>query len=139
VHLGPERPGRGSQPPRKVQFAVPQGFVLLERDVWIVESAEGSTLWAHRRKNRPRGSTEFWAEALLARLRPEYARAEQVTIGPFRGVRLLHLDEGTAYRYLVVVKAEGDTLVLAEAHFPNAEQEKRHGEAVRAAIAGGVR
>lgn len=123
---------------RKVKLRVPEGLVKIDRDVFLAESAQGCTFWAHRRENRPRGSTAFWAEAVLARLKPEYAVAELVDLGPFKAVRLLHLNEGTAYRYLVALRADGDALLVAEAQFPNAEAEKRHGEAVRAAIAGGV-
>ena len=84
---------------------------------------------------RPRGSADFWIEAIAERLAPEFAQSAVTTVG---GWQVLRLEESeTGYRYLIAVMDAGRRLKLVEIYYPAAEQEQRYGAAILAALGGG--
>jgi hypothetical protein len=124
-----------------LELQAPQGMAVVDDsdtwfvdDCWHAESPDGAKLWASQNDLGPAGSTDFWIDAVKARLGPEYVAAEVTTVGKFKVLRLLDENSDNGYRYLVAVKADHDKLQVVEAYFANAEQEKRYGAVVRAAI-----
>jgi len=116
------------------ELRAPDGMVVLDnKGHFVAESADGAVIWASSRDNDPAGTSDFWLAALRERLAREYKTAETQTIGEFKVLRLV--DQGdVAYRYLIGVRARGDRLDVVEVYFPSAEQEKRYGEAIKAAV-----
>jgi hypothetical protein len=120
---------------KRLELKVPKGMVELDRDdLWIAESADGARVWASQNKLGPAGTTDFWIDAVKSRLGPEYVTAEISTVGKFKVLRLVDEQSDNSYRYLVAVRADGKKLQVVEAYFMNAEQEKRYGDVVKAAI-----
>ena len=52
-------------------------------------------------------------------------------------LRLVDREEDP-YTYIICVRAAGRTLDLVEIYYPSASHEERHGEAIGAAIGGGM-
>ncbi len=118
----------------QLKLEVPAGLVALsDREHWIAESADGAVIWSGRRDNLPRGSTDFWAQAVRDRLGRDYGSAELIDMGSFKVVRLVDQSE-KGYRYLVAVRARGGDLDVIEVYYPSEEQEKRYADVVRATI-----
>jgi Domain of unknown function (DUF4349) len=119
----------------RLKSPVPEGFVALsDRKQLIAESADGATFAAYARHNVPKANTEFWAAAIAFRLAPEYAAVEKSTLGAFAVLKLK--DRGDpAYVYWLAVAADGDTLAVIEAYFPDEAHATRHGPEVGKAIA----
>ena len=121
---------------RRLELPVPEGLVALApRGRFIAESADGAVVWTGRLENQPRGSADFWIEAIAERLAPEFAQSAVTTVG---GWQVLRLEESeTGYRYLIAVMDAGRRLKLVEIYYPAAEQEQRYGAAILAALGGG--
>lgn len=121
----------------RCEFDSPEGMVSLDDPShWMAESPDGAQVWAHERDNEPRGETSFWLEAAALRLKPNYAEAERFTAGEFEVLRLV--DSGPEnYRYMIALRAEGDSLQVVEAYFPSPDHEDRYRTAVQKSIAGG--
>jgi hypothetical protein len=123
---------------KKLKLDVPQGFVQLDdKQHWIAESADAAVFWSSKRDNAPQGTTRFWADAVKARLEPEFASVKEEQAGAFTVLRFVDRSD-SPYHYLVALRANGDALEVIEAHFPTAEQEKRYGAAVIASITKGA-
>jgi hypothetical protein len=123
---------------KRLDLKVPEGMVLLGKsERWTAEGADGAVIWASRRDNEPKGTTEFWLESLRGRLAPEYGSAESLRIGGFQFLRLVDQSE-VAYRYLVGVRVDDGKLQLIEIYYPTAEHEKRYAPAIKAALEGGA-
>jgi len=122
----------------ELEIEVPSGMVELDvEDHFRAEAADGAFVRAVRRPNEPAGSTGFWVEALEHRLGPAFAEHEAVSVGAFRGVRLVHQADAS-YRYLVLVRIQDDDLELVDVYYPDAPSEARHEAAVEAALDGGA-
>lgn len=122
----------------RLELSPPSGMIEVKRgDFWTAESADGAIIWASERNNVPRGSTEFWLEALRTRLAPQYTLSDVSSVGAYRLLRLVDDKNETAYRYLIAVRADGDKLRVVEIYFASAAQEKRYAGAVQAAITKG--
>ncbi len=110
--------------------------VLNEARHWVAESADGAVVWTSKRKNAPKGSSDFWASAIAERMQDGFAETSRGKIGGFDFVTFV--DGGAAhYRYLVGVRAAGDDLEVIEIYFPTPEHEKRYAPGVKAVIPGG--
>lgn len=120
----------------RLKLDAPEGMLAIERDddLWLAESADGAAIWASERDNEPRGSTEFWVEALRARLGPQYVESEVTDVGGFKVLRLIDEKNDTAYRYLVALRARGKKLQVVEVYFSSLAQEKRYAAAVQAVM-----
>lgn len=122
----------------RLELAVPEGFVALgSHGLFRVEAADRTTLWASRRTNEPRGDAAFWVEAIERRLAPGFSRVEPSRAGGFTILELVERGDDP-YRYWVAVRVHDGDLDLAEAYFPSAQEYRRHGDAVRAVLAGEV-
>ncbi len=131
--LSPEQ-ALGKSRGRKFELNVPADYVLVPSDrYWLAESASQATFSATRLKNEPRGDAAFWVETLKERLKGRYEVAKTFSQGKFQVIRLTD-PAGEGYRYDVGVLTEGDTLVIAEAVYPNAADEQRFGPKVFAAL-----
>lgn len=116
-----------------MKMGVPQGMVALDKQRhWIAESPDGSTFWASKRPNKPKGDTNFWVEAIKKRLAPEFRSSETVDAGAFKILQFS--DQEPAYRYWVGVLVQEDTVEIVEAYFRTIEQENRYKASVLASI-----
>ncbi len=123
---------------KKLELNLPTDFVRLkDHDYFVAESADQAQIWASRRANTPKGDDAFWVAAVKTRLGPEFASAEESVVGPYHVLRMVDRSD-RSYRYLVGVHVEGDKLAVVEIYYPSEEQEKRHHEAVEAALAKGA-
>ena len=82
-----------AQKGERLSFDVPEKLVLIKRDIWRTESAEGTAFWAHKRANNPVGDTNFWINALKVRLEKEFASVDVKTKGPFQYLKLKSLSD----------------------------------------------
>jgi hypothetical protein len=122
---------------KRLEIPVPTGMVLLDlKKHFVAESADGARIRASRHANAPRGSADFWLDAVRQRLAPEFAAVETSTEGAWRLLRLVDRSE-KPYVFVVGVRVEGDKLDLVELYYPSEAQEARHKAAVRAALVGG--
>ncbi len=123
---------------KKLKLEVPQGFVQLDdKQHWIAESADAAVFWSSKRDNTPQGTTRFWADAVKARLEPEFGSVKEEQAGAYTVLHFVDRSD-TPYHYVVALRANGDELDVIEAHFPSADQEKRHNAAVMASITKGA-
>lgn len=127
-HAGPHSDGD------EVGRSVPAGMVELDVDHHFrAEAADGAFLRSWRRDNEPEGSTDFWVEAIQARLGPEFEAIEPTELGVLAGLRFVHSSDAS-YRYLVGVRVRDDRLEVVEVYYPSAASEARHHAAVIAAL-----
>ena len=111
--------------------------VLDEARHWVAESADGAVVWTSKRKNAPQGSSDFWASAIAERMHDDFAQTTRGKVGNFDFVTFA--DGGsTHYRYMVGVRADGDSLEVIEIYYPTPEHEKRYAPGVNAVIPGGT-
>ncbi len=123
---------------KRLELETPEGFVELNpKNQFVVESADGARLWTGQIENQPRGDTDFWISAIQERLADEFGSAEIIEKGGFKMLRLVDREEDP-YTYIICVRAAGRTLDLVEIYYPSASHEERHGEAIGAAIGGGM-
>lgn len=121
----------------RLPFQVPEGLVELDnKRMFLTESADGAVFWASRRENKPRGSSEFWLDALRVRLEPEFDTPTVEKWGRYHMLRLVDRSE-SPYVYWVGVATEGDKLELVEVHYPSLAHEQRYGAKVKASVEGG--
>lgn len=119
---------------KKLDVPTPAGLVRLQpRGPFVAESADGTRVWSHRVENTPRGDAAFWLDALATRLGRDFATVERLEVGGWRVLRLVDRSD-EPYTWWVAVRVDGDRLLLVQAFFPNAAQEARYGDAVRAAL-----
>lgn len=122
----------------KVELAVPKNFVQLELEQgWAARSADGAEVWAFSRDNEPHGDAAFWQAALAGVLGNAFAQQDTSGVGPFAVLRLQSFGP-MAYVWWIAVAIDDDEIVVAEAFFPDALAESRHGDAVRTSWMGGV-
>lgn len=122
---------------KRLALEVPEGFVSLDvRRRFVAESADGARIWTTRLPNDPVGTTAFWTDALTTRLSGEFAAAEPVTVGAWRGLRLVDRS-AEPYAWVVLVRAEGRALDVVQVFYPSKAAEARHAPAVQAVLAGG--
>lgn len=121
---------------KKLDLPVPEGMVRLEvRGRFVAESADGARAWTHRVENEPEGDAAFWLAALEERLARDFAKSERLDIGAWRVLRLVDRSDAP-YTWWIAVRVDGGKLHVAQALFPSAAHEERHGAAVRAALVG---
>jgi len=101
------------------------------------ESADGTRVRITSRENAPKGDALFWQKALLHHLRPFYRTAEAVegaagTSG-FRGAVFTSKDR-EPYTYLGAVWISGNSIVVAEAFFPNRAARDAHYQSIVEAL-----
>ncbi len=104
---------------------------------WQTTSADGAKFWSSRLKNRPKGSAEFWIEAIKKRLSPAYSFAERKQSGDFKILRLLSHDP-YPYVYIIGIRTTKRHIQLVEIFYPNEAKERRYQEAVNASITKGA-
>ena len=133
--LSPFRPDAATAG-RRLALSVPDGMVALgERGPFVAESADGARVWSGRLPNRPDGDAAFWLAAVQERLAPEFASATPDRLGTLSVLRLVSRDD-KPYVWVIGVRVIGNRLEVVEVFYPSIEHERRHGPAVRAALAG---
>ncbi|NUM34832.1 MAG: DUF4349 domain-containing protein [Candidatus Brocadiae bacterium] len=116
-----------------VKMIVPQGMVALEKQKhWIAESPDGTTFWASKKPNHPKGDTNFWMEAIKSRLAPEFRSCEVTEAGSFKILQFS--DQDPAYKYWVGISVKDDTIKIIEVYFRSIDQENRYKASVLASI-----
>ncbi len=112
-----------------IGLEVPEDYAVFEEGKrWLAEAAEGTRIKAGMAANEPRGDTEFWAAALAHHLADYYRSAERVEYGRFRGV-LFESKDVQPFYYLAAVHAVEDSIIVAEAFFPDKEAfDRRSGQ-----------
>lgn len=122
----------------RLALAVPAGMVELDGTRWSAASADGVALGAQRRRNEPRGTTAFWADAIRWRLQQRFDQVEPITAGDFTVLRLLSREE-PRFVYWVAVAAKSDQLQVAQAYFPSPAHEQRYRAQLLASLSGGAK
>lgn len=118
----------------RLKLAVPEKFVALtDQRPFLCESADGAVFSAFRRDNEPRGTTRFWADAVKARLGPEFAAVSEAAVGDFLVLRFVARGDKPA-TWRVALRVDGSHLDVAEALFPTAGHEERLAGSVEAAL-----
>jgi len=115
-----------------LKLSIPKDFIETEdsRRVWSTASALNAKFSAFERKNEPKGTISFWAEAMLEFFKSQYA-AELKTEENFSLVRLQSFGTESEVHYIALLKKSNEkTLRIAVAYFPNIEAEKKNSEAV---------
>jgi hypothetical protein len=124
----------------RVSVAVPEGMVsLMPHGAFVAESPEGVVVWTGRIDNDPRGSADFWVDAISGRLRGDFASATSKALGPWRCVELVDASE-QPYTWDVCVQVDpvDRKLLLGEVYYPSEEAKKRYQPAVEGAFSGGA-
>jgi hypothetical protein len=122
---------------KRLEIPVPTGMVLLDlKKHFVAETADGARIRASQHRNDPRGSADFWLDAIRQRLAPEFALAETRTEGAWKLLRLVDRSD-KPYVFVLGVRVTGDKLDVVELYYPSEAQETRHAPAVRAALVGG--
>jgi len=117
---------------KALKLSIPKDFIETEdtKRVWSTASALNAKFQAFERKNEPKGTTSFWAEAMLEFFKSQYA-AELKTEENFSLVRLQSFGTEPEVHYIALLKKSDEkTLRIAVAYFPNIEAEKKNSEAV---------
>jgi len=123
---------------KALKLSVPKDFIETEdtKYAWSAASALNAKFGAFERKNEPKGSINFWAEAMLEFFKPLYA-AELKTEENFSLIRLQNFNAEPEVRYIALLKKSDEkTLRIATAYFPNIEAEKKNSEAVLEVLRG---
>jgi hypothetical protein len=125
-----------------LKLSVPAGMVqvksrALGRKIWRASSADGAEFWGWKRKNKPKGTTEFWFSALVERKKNEYADLDTLTAGTYKIVRLRSYG-AEPYVYCIGVSSQDKKVNVVEAYFPSQRQEERYTAAILAVLAGGT-
>jgi len=117
---------------KALKLSVPKDFIETEdtKRVWSTASALNAKFKAFERKNEPKGTSSFWAEAMLEFFKSQYA-TELKTEENFSLVRLQSFGTEPEVHYIALLKKSDEkTLRIAVAYFPNTETEKKNSEAV---------
>jgi len=117
---------------KALKLSVPKDFIETEdsKHIWSTASALNAKFKAFERKNEPKGTTSFWAEAMLEFFKSQYA-AELKSEENFSLVRLQSFGTEPEVHYIALLKKSDEkTLRIAVAYFPNIEAEKKNSEAV---------
>jgi TfoX/Sxy family transcriptional regulator of competence genes len=117
---------------KALKLSVPRDFIETENSTneWSAASALNSKFWSIERKNKPQGTANFWAEAMLEFFKSQYAtelKAEE----NFFLIRLQGFGTEPKVHYIALLKkSDKKKLRIALAYFPNIEAEKKNSEAV---------
>ncbi|MDR2595185.1 MAG: DUF4349 domain-containing protein [Fibromonadaceae bacterium] len=116
---------------KPLKLSVPKDFIEIEdsNKMWSTASALNAKFSAFERKNEPKGTTSFWAEAMLEFFKDKYS-AELKTEENFSLVRLLNSITAEVHYIALLKKSDEKTLRIAVAYFPDIEAEKKNSEAV---------
>ena len=119
-------------------YAVPEGMVRIKsKDVWLVESADGTKVWSSRLPNFPDGDATFWIKAVRERLKADYGAADTSSIQDYKVIRFTPYP-GSNYIYVICLCVKKDSIYVIQAYFPDEKQEQRYTRAFRS-ILGKVR
>ncbi len=117
---------------KALKLSIPKDFIETSdtKREWSTASALNAKFSAFERKNEPKGTTSFWAEAMLEFFKSKYA-TELKTEEKFSLVRLQNFRTEPEVHYIAILKKSDEkTLRIAVAYFPNIEAEKKNSEAV---------
>lgn len=119
---------------KRIELPVPNDFVAVSgKAYWLAESASQASVRAARRPNNPRGSNQFWSEAIRRQLEERFAVRGVETRGSFTIVRTR--DDSASFSYDVAVTANGDVLDIVEMYYPTEDDEKRFASSVLESLA----
>ncbi|GBU25685.1 hypothetical protein R83H12_02340 [Fibrobacteria bacterium R8-3-H12] len=117
---------------KALKLSIPKDFIETAdtKHEWSTASALNAKFSAFERKNEPKGTTGFWAEAMLEFFKSQYA-TELKTEENFSLIRLQNFGTEPEVHYIALLKKSDEkTLRIAIAYFPNIEAEKKNSEAV---------
>jgi hypothetical protein len=115
---------------KALKLSVPKDFIETStKRKWSAASALNAKFSAFERKNEPKGTTSFWAEAMLEFFKDRFS-AELKTEENFSLVRLLNFVSAEVHYIALLKKSDEKTLRIAVAYFPDIEVEKKNSEAV---------
>ncbi len=124
---------------KPVKFYVPEGMVELKKNqFWMAESADGTVFWSYKRNNKPKGSQDFWIEAIKVRIEEEFSGVEIFKEGKYKIIKLKSSSE-KPYIYMIGVNVEDSELRIFEIYFPTRKQEKRYINEILSKISKGIR
>jgi len=123
---------------KALKLSIPKDFIETAdtKREWSTASALNAKFSAFERKNEPKGTTSFWAEAMLEFFKLQYA-VELKTEENFSLIRLQNFGTEPEVHYIALLKKSDEkTLRIAVAYFPNVEAEKKNAEAVLEVLRG---
>lgn len=119
---------------RKIAASLPADYATFSTGKLVrAEAADGTRVRIGATENQPAGDTEFWSEALALHLGPLYSDVREKNAGEFRGA-LFRSGGSGSFSYLVMIRAEGDELIVAEVFFPDSAAEESRIDSVLASI-----
>jgi len=122
---------------KALKLSVPQGFIEIEdHKKWNAASALNAEFFAFERKNNPKGTPDFWANAMLEFFKSQY-NAELKSEENFSLVRVQSFETEPRVFYIAILKkSDKKTLKIAVANFPNLNAEQKNSEAVMEVLRG---
>jgi hypothetical protein len=117
---------------KALKLEVPKNFIETEnsKNRWNVASALNAKFWAFEKQNKPQGTPDFWANAMLYFFKFSFA-TELKTEENFSLVRLQTSHSDPQIYYIAILKSTNEkTLRIAQAYFPTKEAEEKNSEAV---------
>lgn len=113
---------RTTRAPRsRPDVPLPPDYAVFDTGRFVsAETAEGTRVRLGAVMNDPRGDTPFWQEALRASLGDLYTVVRELEAGELSGA-LFEAKTAQPFSYAVLVRADDDEILVAEAFFPDTE------------------
>ena len=122
---------------KPLRVSTPEGLVALtKRGPYVAESADGTRLWTHKVANTPVGDADFWRTTIQQRLSRDFGEVTEADHGAWKVLRLEDRSD-EPYAWWIAVRVEGRRLHVAQAFFPDLEQEERYRAGLEALLSGG--
>jgi len=116
-----------------LKLSVPQDFIETEdsKRKWSAASALNAEFLAFERENNPKGTPDFWANAMLEFFKSQY-NTELKSEENFSLIRLQSFEtEPTIFYIAILKKSDEKTLKIAIARFPSPDVEQKNSEAIK--------
>lgn len=119
-----------------IELSIPEDFAVFSKDRFVrAEAADGTRIRIGSVANDPKGDTTFWASALSFHLAKQYARADRLEAGPFRGVAFSSRD-ANPFVYAVLAAVRGSEIVVVEVYLPSESIARKRLAALRSMVEG---
>jgi hypothetical protein len=128
-------PNTHSSRNKKLKLQIPKDFIETadSKQVWSAASALNAKFWAYEKKNKPQGTADFWANAILNFFKSQYA-TELKTEENYSLIRIKNQEE--IYYVAILKGSDKKKLKIAQAYFPSKEAEEKNSEAVKEVLKG---
>jgi len=126
---------RTTRAPRsRPDVSFPADYAVFDTGRFVrAETAEGTRVRVGAAMNDPRGDTAFWQEALRVNLGELYTVVRELETGKLSGA-LFEAKTAQPFSYAVLVRADDDEILVAEAFFPDTEAREARLAEVLAAL-----